>query len=413
VAENVVLGREPRLAGLLLDSRRALREAAATIEGNGFGLDPARMADTLSVGERQQLEIVKLLHGKAEILVLDEPTSLLTEQEARSLFATLRRLRDAGKTVILITHKLREVKEISDTVTVMRRGRTIRSLPASSVDEAELACLVMGTASCASFARRSGPERGAVVFEMRGVGLRSRAKAPPLLDSISLAVAGGEVLGLCGVAGNGLSEIEDMASGLARPSSGEVLLHGRPLPRTRGPGLGYVPSDRMRRGACLEASVGENLAALDRASFFPGGLADLGAQARFAERAIGRFSIAARPRTRMGSLSGGNIQKAILARELAQVASGGLPPFLLFSDPTWGLDVAGTEFVYERIIEARDSGAAVLLISSNLDELLALADRVSVMYKGRAVCDLLNDGSLSRERLGEYMLGLRGAPDGR
>lgn len=402
VAENVALGAEPRRLGVLYDARAAARAAAEVIERNGFHLDPDRPAGDLTVGERQQLEIVKLLYRKAEILILDEPTAVLAEQEVRSLFATLRALRESGKTVIMITHKVREVKEIADSVTVMRAGRTVDRLDAGAVDESELACLMMGTDSCRSFSRSASAGRGGSVFEMDRVVVKTRSGGRHALDGISLAVASGEVLGVCGVAGNGLAELEDVASGLARPTSGRCRLEGKPLPRHRRPGLAYVPADRMERGACVDETLAENLAALDRDSFFPKGMVDAAKAKAAAMAAIAKFTIRGAPDSPLSSLSGGNVQKVILAREISANS-----PFILFSDPTWGLDVASAEFMYERIVDARDEGAAILLLSSNLDELLALSDRIAVLYRGRLVCLAQNAPDLTRERLGEYMLGLK------
>jgi ABC-type uncharacterized transport system ATPase subunit len=414
VAENLALGDEPRKGFFFYDRAAAIGQARRAIEENGFHLDPEAPAASLGVGERQQLEIVKLLCREARLLVLDEPTSALAEQEIRSLFATLRRLRAAGKTVILITHKIREVLEISDSVTVMRHGRTVGRIATTEVDEARLAALVMGADFLRSDSRKAssvaqrGIRGGAFLgdgvpaFEMRDVSWRARGKAHPGLESLSLAVRRGEILGLCAVAGNGLDEVEDLAAGLARPGSGEVLVEGKPLARFRRPGLGYVPADRVRRGACLDASLVDNLIALDRAVFFPRGLVDRRAARKFALASIEDFAIKANPGDRFGSLSGGTMQKAILARELRDASS-----FLLASNPTWGLDVASAWFVHDRIVRARDRGAAILLISANLDELLALSDRVSVLYRGRLVCDLANGPELTQECLGEYMLGLK------
>ncbi|HOX33354.1 MAG TPA: ATP-binding cassette domain-containing protein [Spirochaetales bacterium] len=411
VAENAVLGSEPRRAAFFLDRRRAEAEVSRLAEAHGFSLPAAAPASSLSVGERQQLEIVKLLYRRADILVLDEPTAVLAEQEIASLFATLRALREAGKTVILITHKVREVLEIADSVTVMRRGRSVARLASAELDEAGLACLMMGS-SCEPERGEGGPgprrrrEPGPEVFALREASLLPRGGGRPLLDRVSLSVRSGEILGVCGVVGNGLGALEDLASGLARPSSGEALLEGRPLAGGRGPRLGYVPADRMRRGACLDATLLENLVALDRGSLFPRGILDRAGAAAFARAAIERFSIAARPEQPMSSLSGGNVQKAVLARELA-----GDSAFILFSNPSWGLDLAATSFVHERIRSAAERGAGILLVSANLDEVLLLADRVCAMYRGRIVCELENGGAsgevLDRALLGEYMLGLR------
>jgi general nucleoside transport system ATP-binding protein len=415
VAENVVLGDEPRRLGLFVDAARSEAAVAAIAEENGFNLDPRALASSLAISERQELEIVKLLYRKASLLILDEPTAVLTEQEVESLFSTLRRLRDAGKTIIIITHKVREVMSIADSVTVMRRGKAVARLATAEVDEAGLSCLMMGKASGAGpaslgasdrvsglSAREARPPAGPAVFEMRGVSVKRRPRSRLLMEDVSLSVRGGEILGVTGVVGNGLGLFEDLVSGFVAPSSGEILLSGSPRPALREKGLSYVPSDRMRRGASLDSSVEENLAALDRKRYFPRGFLDSELMRADAERAIGKFSIDAEPELRMGFLSGGNMQKLILARELSGDSS-----FLFFSNPSWGLDIASTEFVHGRILAARERGAAILLVSANLDEILALADRVSVMYRGRLVCSLPNAPGLDRITLGEYMLGLR------
>jgi simple sugar transport system ATP-binding protein len=222
------------------------------------------------------------------------------------------------------------------------------------------------------------------------------------MDAVSLSVRPGEILGVTGVVGNGLGLFENLVSGFAKPDSGEILLSGAPRPRLRKGGFCYVPADRIRRGASLDSSVEENLAALDRPRYFPHGFLDSKRMREEARRAIGDFSIDAEPEGRMGFLSGGNMQKLILARELRGDSS-----FLFFSNPSWGLDISSTEFVHAQILAARSRGAAILLVSANLDEVLALADRVSVMYRGRLVCSLPKGPELDRIRLGEYMLGLR------
>ncbi len=408
VSENVVLGAEPKRAGFLFDPKAASRVVQATMDRHGFRLDPERRASELTVGERQQLEIVRLLYREAKILILDEPTAVLTEQEIRALFDTLRALRASGHTIVIITHKVKEVKEISDTVTVMRGGRTVERLNTADVDEYGLSCLIMGTSRCPDFARGSPPSLGREpVLAMKDVSLGSRNRERLLLDRVSLGIRPGEILGVCSVTGNGSGELEDLLGGFRKPTSGQITLAGLPLPARRlparsGRGIGYVPADRMRRGSCTGISVSGNFMALDRRHFFTRGLLDDKKMLAETRGAIARFSIKAEPSRPAGELSGGNIQKVILARELTQPP----PSFILFSDPTWGLDIASTEFIYERIVEARNAGSAILLISSNLDEILALSDRVSVMYRGRIVCDLPNDGHLGRELLGRYMLGL-------
>lgn len=408
VAENVVLGMEPRIGGVFYDAGQAESSVLATIKRHGFALDPSRLASSLTVGERQQLEIIKLLYRNARFLILDEPTAVLTEQEIRALFATLRNLRASGHTIVVITHKVKEVKEISDSVTVMRSGKTVDSFKTADIDEFALSCLIMGGSSCPDFTRTPSPAfQAKPVLEISEVCLPSKARDIKSLDNISLRVCPGEVLGICAVSGNGIGELEDVLGGFRKPSSGKMLLSGSPLPALRlpassGRGLGYVPADRIRRGAAVGLSVTENHIALDRSAFFPHGFFDEEASRKSTQDSIGCFSIKGTAGQLLNELSGGNIQKVILAREL----SSPLPPLLVFSEPTWGLDIASTEFVYEKIMEARDKGSGILLLSSNLDEIFELSDRISVMYRGKIVCNLQNDGSLTRERLGEYMLGL-------
>lgn len=412
VAENVVLGAEPRKAGLFYDARKAERSVGATMERHGFSLDPARLAASLSVGERQQLEIVKLLHREARFLILDEPTAVLTEQEVRILFDTLQSLRGSGHTIVLITHKVKEVKEISDSVTVMRSGHTVDRFRTADIDEYSLSCHIMGNASCPLFTRTpSRAYKPEPILEMKDLCLSAGAGQARQLDSLNISLHPGEVLGICGVSGNGVSELEDVLGGFRQPDSGSISLKGKPLPGRRLParsgyGLGYVPADRIRRGSNTGLSMAENYIALDRPHYFPQGFLDASAALKATGAAIGDFFIKGRPEQLVGELSGGNIQKLILARELASP----LPPLLVFSEPTWGLDISSTEFVYEKILEARDSGSGILLLSSNLDEILELSDRISVMYRGRMVCNLPNDGSLTKEKLGEYMLGISADP---
>jgi simple sugar transport system ATP-binding protein len=437
VAANVTLCAEPRRLGLFFDRKRAERETGALIEANGFHLDPAAPASSLSVGELQELEILKLLYRKAGLLVLDEPTALLADQEVEGLFATLRRLRAAGKTIIIITHKVAEVLRLADTVTVMRAGRTLVRLPVAGLDEGGLAALMMGkdgdgTASLgpscapagdvvgmAGGAKAEGGQRPPVVFEMRNVSLARKRRARPAVSGLNIEIRSGEVLGLCGLAGNGLDEVENLASGFVRATGGAVLLHGLPLPRRRLPGQGYVPSDRLFRGSSLNSAVADNLAALDREAWFPHGLVDRRRLAAFSEGAIARFGISARPTQRLGTLSGGNIQKVVLARELASTAGAvpaaeacedgkprPEPAFLLFCNPTHGLDLASSAFVHARLLEAKAAGAAVLLVSSNLDEVLGLSDRVGILSRGRLALEVANGPLVDRAALEEAMLGL-------
>ncbi len=406
VAQNVVLGSEPTYGGIVTDRKAARARVAEVIAAHGFGIDPdARVAD-LTVGQMQQVEIVKVLYRKADILVLDEPTSVLTEQEIHGLFGTLRSLRREGRTCIIITHKLHEVKEISDRVTVMRKGRVVAVRPTAEVDTAELARLMVGKDVLFQLDRRK-LSCGAPVLEMEGVSLRQRGRGRALLDDVTLTVRSCEIVGVAGVSGNGLGELEDVVTGLRRLSGGRILHNGEDISGLstavlRRKGLAYVPADRLRRGASLSSSVTENMMVTHHHDFLKAGVLALRPIAAFTRRLTQSFSIDGAPQVPIGTLSGGNIQKVILARELASASN-----LLIVSEPTWGLDVASSQFVYEKILEAREGGAGVLLISSNLDEIMGIADTIAVMYRGRVVAVLPNENGLSKERIGEYMLGLR------
>ncbi len=406
IAENVVLGVEPVRRGLFLDRERALAAVKAVMGEYGFDLDPARRVRELTVGQMQVVEILKILYRRAELLILDEPTSVLTEQQIHKLFCILRALRDIGKTVIIITHKLGEVKRISERVTVMRAGRVVAVRETAEVDERELSRLMVGK-SVSLQVRREPGARGRPVLELEQVSLLARGQDHPLLDRVDLRVHAGELVGVAGVSGNGLGELEDVVSGLRRVTGGRILHDGQEVTRLdalqlRRRGLSYVPADRLARGSSLASSVMENMIIASHHRFLRAGVLRRRQAEGFASELTRHFSIEGDPRVPIGTLSGGNIQKVILARELASRTD-----FILFSEPTWGLDVASSEFIYERIMEIRRQGLAILLISSNLDEILSLADTVAVMYRGRVVACLDNGGALNKELVGEYMLGLK------
>ena len=276
----------------------------------------------------------------------------------------------------------------------------------AEVDERELSRLMVGRSATLQFERPALAE-GPVVFELQDVTLREKGQEQALLDGVDLRVHGGEIVGLAAVAGNGLGDLEDVISGLRRVTSGRILHRGEDIAhldsrRLRERGWAYVPANRLYRGSSLQSSVSENMIISNHHFFLRRGVFDLKRVQRFVADLTRQYSIAADPRVPMGTLSGGNIQKVILARELAARSD-----FMIFSEPTWGLDVASSEFIYGKILEIRSQGVGVLLISSNLDEVLALADTVAVMYRGRIVGLLPNTGGLTKERIGEYMLGLR------
>jgi simple sugar transport system ATP-binding protein len=416
-AENIVFGSEPRKAGFFIHPRWSLEEAKKTVERYGFSLDPDKPADLLTVGERQQVEILRQLHKECRLLILDEPTSVLTEHEIRAFFSTLQRLKEQGRTIVVISHKVREVMEISDSVTVMRDGRTLGEFKTADMDEKRLSDLMMGSEEPLPFPedhRHSSHEdssRGAAtpgrdVLSFHRVGLARRHKGLRLLHDLTFTLKGGEILGFCGIAGNGLSELEDLLAGFSLPSEGRILYLSSTYPGLRKApwnpqGIGYVPSDRMRRGASLDNFVWENLIAVDRDRFFPRGLLNRQKVEIASKKAIEAFHVKAEPLNRVRELSGGNIQKLILSRELASPP----PALCVLCEPTWGLDIATTRYIYQKILEAKKAGSAILLISSNLDEIMGLSDRISILHKGRIVGEVSGNRA-TREHLGAMMLGL-------
>jgi simple sugar transport system ATP-binding protein len=406
VAENVVLGIEPIKNGVFINRQEARKRVEEVIRHHGFSIDARKRVESLTVGQMQQVEIIKMLYRKVDLLILDEPTSVLTEQEIDALFETLRRLRSKGKTIIIITHKLGEVKRISDRVTVMRKGRVVALENTSEVSERELSKLMVGREVLFQI-KKSENACGAPVVELKDITLRQFGHGRPLLDRVSLTVRSCEVVGIAGVSGNGLGELEDVVTGLRRADSGRYIFEGKDVAgldtlQLREKGLAYVPADRLHRGSSSVASVRENIMISRHHDFIRGGIIRGKDVQNFTDSLIEQFSIDGTGSAPIGTLSGGNIQKVILARELATKTN-----FIVFSEPTWGLDVASSQFVYEKILELRERGCGVLMISSNLDEILGIADTVAIMYRGRVVGNRPNDSGMDKELIGEYMLGIR------
>ena len=406
VAENVTLGIAPKRYGFFIDNREAVNRVGEVIGEHGFDLDPESRISALSPGQMQQVEIIKILYRQADILILDEPTSVLAEQQIDMLFDTLRKLTALGKTIIIITHKLDEVMAISEHVTVMRKGKHATAHTTADVDETELSRLMVGRGVTFRFDREESSP-GEMVLALENVSIVEKGGHRPVLDRVNLSVREGEILGLAGVAGNGLEELEEIVNGLRKVTDGRVAHRGLDVTNARTyflreQGMAYVPADRLHRGSSLSSSVLENLIVTNRRSFRRRGFIHRKMALAFGRRLSESYSIGADLDVPISTLSGGSIQKVILARELAVLSD-----FIVFSDPTWGLDVASAEFIYEKILECRYNRAAILLISSDLDEILGLADTIAIMHRGRIVGLHENDGEFTKEVMGEYMLGLR------
>jgi len=376
VAENVVYAAEPRRFGLVdrAAARRRVRELA---EEHGLAVDPDARVGDLPVGLRQRVEILKLLHRGARTLVLDEPTAVLTPSEADALFAVLKSLAAEGRTVILVTHKLREVLEGSDRVTVLRDGRVVARLVTAETSADEIAAAMTGRAVELDRIHAAGTP-GDVVLDVSGLGTSA-------VHDVGLTVHAGEIVGIAGVAGNGQSELIEALAGLRPVTAGHVTLQGHDITHAsaterRLKGLAYVPEDRHAVGTAPAASVADNLAmGHHRTSLSHRGLLPPTAVRAHARRLVERFGIkVSTPEVPASALSGGNLQKLLIGRELAHDA-----PLLLVEQPTRGVDIGAIQNIHDQLLAYRDAGHAVLLVSAELSEIRGLADRVLVMYEGR------------------------------
>ena len=407
VTENVALGMQSS-RGPLLDLERVearVRELAAAYR---MDIDPQAPIWTLAVGQCQRVEILKALYRGADILILDEPTAVLTPQEVDDLFVTLRHMTQDGHGLVFISHKLREVLAISDRITVLRAGRNAGSVPNQGVTRAELARMMVGREVLLERTRQPVTP-GAVQLALHGVGALGVTGQPALRD-VSLEIRGGEILGVAGVSGNGQKELAEVIAGLRPLTSGQVeiagedMTHWTPGQRT-AVALGYIPEERMHDGIVQEFSVAENMM-LDghmRPPYSNGFFLNFGAIAATTRQLVKEFAIRTPSiDTPTRSLSGGNIQKIILARELSRN-----PAVLVAAQPTRGVDIGATEYIHERLLAQRQQGTATLLISEDLDEILALSDRIAVLYEGR-VMDIVPRTEATAERLGLLMAGVAG-----
>ncbi len=406
VAENVILGVEPVKFRCFLDRKGAVKKVGEVIDEYGFSLDPELEVSRLTVGQMQQVEILKLLYRKADILILDEPTSVLTEQQIFKLFDTIKNLTALGRTIILITHKLGEVKSVSDHITILRQGRLVAVKNTSEVDEKELSELMVGKKINRKFDRRK-MEHSIPVLKFEDVSVSGKKGRRPLLDGINLTIHQGEITAVAGVGGNGLKQLEETAGGLLSATGGHIYHRGDEITNLtafglRKRGLAYVPADRLGRGSSVESSVLENMIISTHHSFLRMGIISPALITEFGNKLLKKFSINTLLDVSIGTLSGGNIQKVILSRELSVPSD-----YIIFSEPTWGLDISSSEFIYRRILECREKQMAILLISSDLDEIFRLADTIVVMYNGRIAGKFPNSGNLTKKLIGEYMLGIR------
>jgi general nucleoside transport system ATP-binding protein len=404
VAENIVLATEPRQAGVFLDFDAAVARVRELSRTFGFEIDPKARVDSLTVGQEQRVEILKALYRGADILILDEPTAVLTPQEAQELFEILETLKREGMSIIFISHKLKEVLEIADRITVLRRGETVDTVPREGATEQGLARLMVGREVLLRV-EKPPPNPGEPLLVVEDLAVQDD-RGLDAVRGVSFEVRAGEILGIAGVDGNGQRELIDALTGLLKPAAGRIIVQGRDQTTASAKHrledwLGHIPEDRQRRGLVLEFTLAENLVLhdYDRPPFarfgwlYPARLLD------WARKLLQEFDVrGGGPETLAAALSGGNQQKVVVAREV-----GRDPRVLVAAQPTRGLDVGAIEFIHRRLVEERDEGRAVLLLSLELDEILSLSDRILVIYEGRLVGEYSPD--VSEEELGFAMTG--------
>jgi ABC-type uncharacterized transport system ATPase subunit len=414
VAENIALV-DRSSKGFLLDLKRVEKQISELSEKLGLKVDPRAKISQLAAGEKQRVEIVKALYCGARILILDEPTSVLTPPEVRDLAITLRKLTKEGLAVVaFITHKLPEVMEMSDRVTVLRKGRLVGTVETRSVNQKDLTKMMVGRETLLQLERFEGKE-GKPVLEVRELSAMSD-KGVPALKKVSFSIREGEILGIAGVAGNGQRELEEVLMGLRNAVSGKVLIHGEDLTnsspeRIIAQGVGYIPEDRTKKGVVPGASIAENLTLKIcsqppfayqwflpfRATWF---LNEREID-KYVEELVHEYDIITPSKDAAArTLSGGNLQRLILARELSRH-----PAVILAAQPTGGLDVGATEFIRNKLIEAKAKGAAILLISEDLDEIMSTSDRIAVFYGGEIV-GTFSAGEAKIETIGAMMAGI-------
>ena len=408
VWENVILGSEP-MSGVQLNERKAKTDIAALAKANGMNIDPEEYVGDLRVGERQRVEVLKVLYRGARIIILDEPTAVLVPQEVEELFDSLRELTAQGVTIVFISHKLDEVLSIADEITVIRRGKTVGTTKPADVTARDLAEMMVGS-ELPSPETRTSTVTTEVALDVVDLNLAGAAGSRPTLSNISFTVHKGEIVGIAGVEGNGQTELLDLILGTHKPTSGRIMMSGSDLARIdtrerRDMGLGFIPEDRQRDGLLLSQPLWENvmLGYQHAPPFAKGPWIDKGAARERAEHVVKNYDVRTPGVDTMAlALSGGNQQKLIVGREMESK-----PRVLVAAHPTRGIDVGAQAAVWDAFRDAREAGLAILLVSADLEELIGLSDTLLVMLRGRIVARL-NPANVTKSILGEYMTGARG-----
>ena len=401
VAENIVLGPEPKKYATLIDMAKAVRDTQEICEKYNLKVDPTARVRDLPVGMKQKVEILKALYRNAQVLILDEPTAVLTPQEVDELFKILRQLKKDGKTIVFITHKLNETMALSDRITVLRKGKVVCRCNTSETNEKELAAKMVGR-SVETVMTKKGQIRGDVVMELKNVRLLKKAQ-----ETVSLTVHAGEILGIAGVDGNGQQELEALIIGNKKMKEGSLLINGTEarkmsVKERKKLGIGYIPSDRHKNAMIADFSIAENflLGYQDKPQYNNHGFINYANLRKDAQEQADRFETKLAGLDQpIGQLSGGNQQKIILGRETSHD-----PSFMLVAQPVRGLDIGAIEKVHRTLLELKEQGKAILLISAELSDIMNLSDRIAVLYEGR-VSALFENGEYTKEEIGLFMTG--------
>lgn len=409
VAENIVLGKEPVNKGFI-NIKKAYDIVSRLSQKYGFNVDPTEQVKNLSVGKKQKVEILKALYRDVRLLILDEPTAVLTPQETGELFEQLEKLRKSGLTIVFISHKLNEIKQICQNITVMRHGRSIGTYDVGKLSVQDISKLMVGRDIILKIQKKEAkPENK--ILEVKSISAKNES-GKKVISDISFAIRAGEILGIAGVEGSGQEEIVEMITGMKRlgENQGDILLNGKTIKgcsikEIRNRKLSYIPEDRMVYGAACDVSIRENLISsiYDTEKVNSKGFLDKNKMNRWIETCIKDYDVRCKNvEEAIGTLSGGNIQKAIIAREFLTN-----PSVLVADQPTRGVDVGAIEFIHRKIVEIRDKGCAVLLVSADLNEILELSDSILVMCQGEISGYFPSARELTEEELGYYMLGVK------
>ena len=407
VAENIVLGAEPTRSGLL-NREEAVNKTQELCKKYSFDIDVNSRIDALSVGNCQKVEILKVLYRQANVLILDEPTAVLTPQETEELFRQLKVLKDEGHTIVFISHKLHEVEELCDRVTIMRRGKTVGTRRLSEITIEQISDAMMGQQMSLKL-DKSPAKPGDICLDVKNVSYVSET-GKKVVDNVSFGLREGEILGIVGVENNGQSELVEMITGFEKPLAGSISINnndigGKSVSEIRNLSVGYIPQERMSTGVAQDCSITENMSsvAFKKDLYSTGPFVKWKELAEMTKERIDQFKIkTGSEKTTIGMLSGGNIQKVVVAREMM-----GDPDLIVAEQPTRGIDVGAASLIHHRLVDLRDKGSAVLLISSDLGEVLSLSDSLIVMYGGKIAAYFPEVTGLTEKDLGFYMLGIK------